>query len=105
MTLGTPAPAVADRLAEPPYRVRARLLTPLLNGGVTFHDDALLTVDERGLIAAVEDARVGGDAGVDAFDLRPMVLMPGLIDLHAHLPQYPNAGLGGGLDLLTWLER
>ncbi|HUR16848.1 MAG TPA: amidohydrolase family protein, partial [Candidatus Limnocylindrales bacterium] len=47
----------------------------------------------------------GGDAGVDAFDLRPMVLMPGLIDLHAHLPQYPNAGLGGGLDLLTWLER
>jgi guanine deaminase len=31
--------------------------------------------------------------------------MPGMVDLHAHLPQLPNAGLGAGLDLLTWLER
>jgi guanine deaminase len=31
--------------------------------------------------------------------------MPGLVDLHAHLPQLPNAGLGAGLDLLSWLER
>ena len=28
-----------------------------------------------------------------------------MVDLHAHLPQLPNAGLGAGLDLLTWLER
>jgi guanine deaminase len=28
-----------------------------------------------------------------------------MIDLHAHLPQLPNAGLGAGLDLLRWLER
>jgi guanine deaminase len=33
------------------------------------------------------------------------VLLPGLVDLHAHLPQLPNAGLGAGLDLMTWLER
>ncbi len=40
-----------------------------------------------------------------ALDLRPLVLMPGMVDLHAHLPQIPNAGLGSGLDLLTWLDR
>src|SRR6185369_15621349 len=40
-----------------------------------------------------------------AIDLRPLVLLPGMVDLHAHLPQLPNAGLGAGLDLLTWLER
>jgi guanine deaminase len=28
-----------------------------------------------------------------------------MVDLHAHLPQLPNAALGFGLDLLTWLER
>jgi guanine deaminase len=28
-----------------------------------------------------------------------------MVDLHAHLPQLPNAGLGSGLDLLTWLDR
>ena len=38
-------------------------------------------------------------------DLRPLLIMPGLVDLHAHLPQWPNAGLGAGLDLLTWLKR
>ena len=30
--------------------------------------------------------------------------MPGLVDLHAHLPQWPNAGPRRGLDLLTWLR-
>lgn len=45
------------------------------------------------------------DDGGAAIDLRPWLLMPGLIDLHAHLPQLPNAGVGAGLDLLTWLER
>ena len=34
-----------------------------------------------------------------------LVLLPGMVDLHAHLPQLPNAGLGAGLDLLTWLGR
>jgi len=31
--------------------------------------------------------------------------MPGMVDTHAHLPQLPNAGIGFGLDLLTWLDR
>jgi guanine deaminase len=28
-----------------------------------------------------------------------------MVDLHVHLPQLPNAGVGAGLDLLTWLRR
>jgi guanine deaminase len=40
-----------------------------------------------------------------ALDARGLVAMPGLVDLHAHLPQIPNAGVGAGLDLLTWLDR
>ena len=31
--------------------------------------------------------------------------MPGMVDLHAHLPQLPNAGVGFAVDLLTWLDR
>jgi guanine deaminase len=34
-----------------------------------------------------------------------MVVMPGLVDLHVHLPQIPNAGLGAGMELLDWLDR
>ena len=40
------------------------------------------------------------DALATAIDLRPWVVLPGMVDLHAHLPQLPNAGLGAGLDLL-----
>jgi guanine deaminase len=100
----TPQPARADALAQPPYTVRARLLTPLSEGGSDYLADALLEVGADGRIARIADAT---DAAVPpaTVDLRPLLLLPGLIDLHAHLPQLPNAGLGAGLDLLTWLER
>lgn len=134
-----------------PFRIRARVLSPLGGGGWLDTPDAVVDVDRAGVIRAVrggseagreeagaiaagaDEARpdaagadapgadaVGADAagadapGADAvradvmgesYDLRPMVLLPGLVDLHAHLPQLPNAGLGHGLDLLTWLER
>ena len=46
--------------------------------------------------------RPSAPAGVrgGAVDLRPWVVLPGLVDLHAHLPQVPNAGLGFALTLL-----
>src|SRR6185369_10702148 len=51
------------------------------------------------------DAAAAKGARDRAIDLRPLVMLPGMVDLHAHLPQLPNAGLGAGLDLLTWLDR
>ncbi len=65
--------------------------------------DGLLAIDASGRISHA-GPWVEGEARA-AVDLRPMVVVPGLIDLHAHLPQIPNAGLGSGLDLLTWLDR
>lgn len=104
-----PDPAVGslDSLARPPFSVRARILTPLSSGGTAYLEDGVLEVDAAGMLAHVGDwgAAGAGDAARTTTDLRPLVLLPGLIDLHAHLPQLPNAGLGAGLDLLTWLER
>ncbi|BDU78252.1 guanine deaminase [Mesoterricola sediminis] len=37
-------------------------------------------------------------------DLRPAWILPGLVDLHAHLPQYSAVALDG-LELLPWLEN
>jgi guanine deaminase len=91
--------ALPDR---PPFALRARLLSPMADGGVLDEPDGLLAVDETGRITSA--GRWPGVAD-GAIDLRPMVVVPGLIDLHAHLPQIPNAGLGSGLDLLTWLDR
>jgi guanine deaminase len=96
-----PAPALP---AGPPFTIRARLLTTLGSGGLRYEPDARVEVDGAGRLARVERWSAEADPG-PSIDLRPWVMMPGLIDLHAHLPQLPNAGVGAGLDLLTWLER
>jgi len=109
----------------PPFRLRARVLTPLAAGGTRYLADGAVHVDPHGRISRVADwtdapepqaepgagAPAESEGGVDAgarvpdCDVRPWVVLPGLVDLHTHIPQLPNAGIGAGLDLLTWLER
>jgi guanine deaminase len=100
-------PDLAARLpTAPPFTVRARVLSPLPGGRTRDVADALVDVDAAGRITGVVDAAgVGADRVATSVDLRPLVVLPGLIDLHAHLPQVPNAGLGYGLPLLGWLDR
>ena len=62
-------------------------------------------MDAAGRIAFAGPAAERPDEAARATDLRPWVVMPGMVDLHAHLPQMPNAGVGFALDLLTWLDR
>ena len=112
----SPAPVPHPVLpAQPPFTLRARVLTPTDAGGTAFHQDGIVVVDAAGRIAWVgswadHEAREANQApgakpGPQITDIRPLVVMPGMIDLHAHLPQLPNAGLGAGLDLLAWLRR
>ena len=98
-------PALPDR---PPFSVRARVVSPLAGGGILDTGDGLVEVDASGGITFTGPwaERPGGAPDPDGvIDLRPWVVMPGLVDLHAHLPQLPNAGVGFALDLLTWLDR
>ncbi len=96
---------------RPPFSIRARVLTPLSQGGSRYLRDGMLSVGREGRIDAVEaiDTRsapiAGSESTIPLVDLRPLVLLPGMVDLHVHLPQLPNAGLGAGLHLLAWLER
>ena len=91
---------------RPPFAIRARILSPLASGGTLHEADGVVAVDAGGSLAFVGAASAAPpDLLAGAVDVRPWVLMPGLIDTHAHLPQLPNAGLGFALDLLTWLDR
>ena len=95
--------ALPDR---PPFTLRSRVLTPLGEGGVRHELDALVSVDQHGRLGPVRLSSSAAPADLDAaVDLRGWVVLPGLVDLHAHLPQVPNAGLGYALPLLTWLDR
>lgn len=87
------------------------MITPTASGPTRFEPDALIEVDSDGLLAGIRPWTLQAQADAETreqrpvIDLRPMVVLPGLVDLHLHLPQFPSAGLGAGLDLLSWLER
>src|SRR5690349_8782309 len=91
---------------RPPFVLRARVLSPLADGGWLDLADGIVEVDAGGRIVSTGLAADGSASLVArAIDVRPWVVLPGMVDLHAHLPQLPNAGLGFALDLLTWLDR
>ena len=105
--MASPIPSLPQR---PPFVLRARIVTPLSDGGTRDEADGRLEVGADGRIVAIRAWSREDDAGavagtMPALDLRPWVILPGLVDLHAHLPQLPNAGLGFGLPLLEWLAR
>ena len=104
--IGPMGPTSVPLPAAPPFLLRGRLITPLPGGSFRDVDDAIVAVDASGRIASVGAAAdASGAERASAIDLRPWVLLPGLVDLHAHLPQVPNAGLGYALPLLDWLDR
>ena len=70
----------------PPFALRARVLTPLGDGGTLDVPDGLVAVDADGAITFAGDAASAPDGAIaSAVDARPWVLMPGMVDLHAHL--------------------
>src|SRR5512134_3274051 len=95
-----PGASIAARMRlpdRPPFALRARVLSPLDDGGILDLHDGLLEVDERGRVAAVRDMSNNADStdldglgGLEPIDIRPFILLPGMVDLHAHLPQLPN---------------
>lgn len=91
--------------------LRADALHTPTRGSVEALDDALFEIDAQGNIAALH--RAGTDAhaatlgrpGAAVLAATPgTVLVPGLIDLHIHAPQYPQLGTALDLPLEDWLN-
>lgn len=84
---------------------RAQLLDAPELGRLRVLSDGALVVDASGRIAAVGafSDLAPQHAGIELHDLRPYWILPGLIDLHVHLPQYESVAMDG-LELLPWLN-
>ncbi|MCE2511155.1 MAG: amidohydrolase family protein [Acidimicrobiia bacterium] len=75
--------------------------------------DAVVEVESAGTITAVHDrstaegaaaGRLALDSATERVELAPgTFLMPGLVDLHIHAPQWPQLGTGLDLPLERWL--
>ena len=68
----------------------------------TVPDGYLVVVD--GVSAGVFPQLPETYAGLPMVDRRNRLIVPGLVDLHIHAPQYAFRGLGMDLELLDWLN-
>lgn len=86
--------------------LRGRIIHAPVFGSLREWRDGAVVWDANGLITDAGSARDLLARNLDAriIDVRPWVVIPGLVDTHTHLPQYPAAGIGSG-ELLPWLER
>jgi guanine deaminase len=82
-------------------RIRAGLLSFDSSRTLRYFPDAYLEIGADGRLAAVEPRPRRVPAGTR--DRRPWIAIPGLIDAHCHLSQYP-AVARDGLELLPWLK-
>lgn len=61
-------------------------------------------VCEDGKSAGVFETLPEAWSGIPCYDYGDRLIIPGLIDLHVHAPQYPFRGLGMDQELIDWLN-
>ncbi len=99
--------------ATAPITVRGRIMHALAPDRPELHADAALVVDASGTIVALHPAGSASHAtavheaareGTLLPLTRGQILLPGLVDLHVHAPQWPQAGRALHLPLQDWLR-
>lgn len=84
----------------------------ILKGNIVYSRSAEeLEICEHGYLVC-ENGRVKGAyqtlpfvyGGIPITDYEDRLIIPGLVDLHVHAPQYSYRGLGMDMELLEWLE-
>ncbi len=84
------------------FTLRAAALHTPAPDRLEYWPDALIAVDAAGTIEAVQP--YGGETPDNLVALPPgQILLPGLVDLHVHAPQWPQLGTALDLPLEQWL--
>jgi guanine deaminase len=85
--------------------LRAYLLTAPQRQTLQAYPDGALTWNDQGIFSyAGAWSQRPKNSTVVWEDLRHLIVTPGFIDVHCHLPQYPSVG-AGGYPLLPWLKK
>lgn len=89
-----------------PTLYRATIFNPIALDNGEYFPDGCIAVERDGLISFCGRTEQAHQMFPDSaiVDMRPNIIIPGLVDTHVHLPQYYAAGLGNGT-LLQWLDN
>jgi guanine deaminase len=105
--LGKSAGKSVGKPENPGYTAyKGHVINPLSAKAYEDFVNGVLLVDEQGMIAAVGNyADIEQHYKIDNVrELGTRLIMPGFMDLHIHLPQFPQLGKSGQ-HLLSWLEK
>lgn len=91
------------RVMRSPLRLRAPIVLPC-DPACTVLRDAVVDVDAEGRIAWCGPFADAPDSAAPVRSL-PGILLPGLVNIHAHSPMTVLRGMGGDLPLLRWLRE
>ncbi len=84
--------------------IRTNILNPISENEADFVKDVIIELSSTGRIASLKPC-CEQDVFITEFaDFSDCIAIPGLIDMHAHLPQYSAVGVGRG-ELLDWLKN
>ncbi len=85
--------------------IRAYLLTASQRQTLQAYPDGALAWNDQGIFCyAGPWSKRPKKSAVVWEELRHLIVTPGFIDVHCHLPQYPSVG-SGGYPLLPWLKK
>lgn len=86
------------------FALRGNLVYTPACGELALHPHSYL-ICENGAVAGIFDTLPARYAGIPVEDHGEKLILPGLVDLHAHAGQFAYRGLGMDLELLDWLEQ
>ena len=69
----------------------------------TFKDSYVVCVDGRS--KGVFNKIPSQYSNLQVYDYSNQLIIPGLVDLHIHAPQYPFIGMGMDMELMDWLQN
>jgi len=83
---------------------KSTIITPKNDKRIEFFNPGYMAVDEKGMIKDISSKDLTKKyKNAEVIEYLDCVIIPGLIDIHNHLPQYAFSGIGD-LELLPWLD-
>ena len=85
------------------FVVKGNIISSKNPSELAIHENAFLVCAE-GLTAGIFPELPEEYASFPLYDYGKCLIIPGLVDLHVHAPQYTYRGLGMDKELLDWLQ-